>query len=755
MRSTSQADEAVAALPLPQDRAEVSKPQKSNTRRLLQWSAATGLAVVAGSSLLGGIAYQANYAALQQKPTVQIVPQKLPVSQKEAPKLAAQVKAAQSQSVASAKGGPLRVFVPPATLTQLTHNVQDTSQFKELNAHSAAKASQEVGQQLAVLKVPDSKVLLDVSMPLPTSERAFLHVGSVDLPSLGMRALQTESVPLAMDYTTQPIATGLQVHIKNIDPPKDLKGPGVLLGVVQVSLTSESGKIPVQGGLNLHLDLDGKASQEQMKKLQGVPGQESLVQHLQQRVQQGQQLHDKVSQQGLEGMLQQGFDQQLKFEAQVLTGKGPVAQSTLYLWGTPDSSGDGRMDIQVTQTNNDEGISHLSLELTSLQNVGKTPDGLAAGQLHNQVKSALQKGMQENMGKITKDLQRMARERAEKEFAKGGPRLEEVANTQLSKIYQQGQNLKYETGNGFAPLISAQVGSVQIAQGGLLVDLQTSAGGSGRADFSGDLNNLKPGQFGAAMDLSVLNGQLKKVDWQPTLQQVKQKADLRELEFAKGGAPQISMQNGKPTVSFEVIVHANGLNATKGVTGVLADTTGGIDKGMGKLQKNLKKEAGGFGEVVGGILRAPFFVVDKVVGGGKAVLDHTVGAATEAATRPTVHTRVSVPLTFHTENGHLKVGLDGNSVEFKKAQSQTPFDLLDLLPTRLISNAIVGAVADAQGPEMVGKQLQKQGLDIDLQKNLGLAFDEVRLAKDGDLTLIMRTTPQTAHWVGEHLPHPQ
>lgn len=738
-----------------QDSAEVSKPQKSNTRRLLKWSAAAGLAVVAGSSLLGGIAYHANYDALQHKPTVQILPQKLPVTAKETPKLSAQVKAAQTPTVAQAKGGPMRVFVPPATLTQLAHDVQDTSQFQQLNAAAAAKASHEVGQQLAVLKVPDSKVLLDVTMPLPTSERPFLHIGSLDLPSLGMRALQQESVPLAMDYTTQPIATGLQVHIKNIDPPKDLKGPGILLGAVQVSLTSESGKIPVQGNLNLHMDLDGQASHEQMARLKGMPGQDSLVHQLQQRVLHGQQLSEKVSQQGLQGMLQDGFDQKLKFEANVLTGKGPVAQSTLYLWGTPDKTGDGRMDIQVTQVNDDAGISKISLEMTSLESLGKTPDGLAASQLHSQVKSALLKGMQENMGKVTQDLQRMARERAEKEFAKGGPRLEEVANAQLSKIYERGQSVKYETGNGLAPFISAQVGNVQVAQGGLLVDLSTSAGGSGRADFTGDLSHLKPGQFGAAIDLTVLNGQLKKVDWRPTLQAVQQKADLRGLEFARSGLPQISMVQGKPTVSFEVIVHANGLNATKGVTGVLTDATGGIDKGMGKLQKNLQKEAGGLGEVVGGVLRAPSFLLDKIVGGGKAVLDNTVGAVTETATRPTVQTRVNVPLTFQTENGQLKIGLDGNSVEFKKAQSQTPFDLLDLLPTRLLSNAIAGAVADAQGPEMVGKHLQKQGLDVDLQKNLGLAFDEVRLSKDGDLTLIMRTTQKTANWIGEHLPHPQ
>ncbi|MBS2040740.1 hypothetical protein JST97_37480 [bacterium] len=750
-----QSGEGEGAVALPQDRAEVSKPPNSPVRRLLKWSLAAGLAVVAGTSLLGGIAYQANYEALQHKPSVQILPQKLPLKETAAPKLSSQLKAAQAPSLASAKGGPMRVFMPAASLNQLSQQIQDTTQFKQLEAAGITRTSQEVGEQLAVLKVPDSKVLLDVSMPLPTSERPFLHVGNVDLPSMGMRALQTESVPLAMDYTTKPIATGLKVHIKHVDPPQNLKGPGLLLGAVQVSLSSDTGKIPVQGELNLHMDLDGKASQEQMAKLKGLPGQESLVKHLQQRVSQGQKLHQKVSQQGLEDMLQQGFEQKLKFEASVLTGKGPLAQSTMFLWATPDSSGDGRVDIQVTQLNDDSGISKIGLQMDSLQNLGKTPDGLAASQLHSQVKSALLKGMQDNLGKVTHDLQRMARERAEKEFAKGGPRLEQLANLQLERVYEAGQHIKYETGNSFAPLISAQMGSVQVAQGGLLVDLQTSAGGTGKADFSGDLSNLKAGQFATAMDLSVLNGQLKKVDWQPTLDAVKKKSDLRDLQFVKGGAPQISVLNGKLTASFEVLVHANGLNATKGATGALTDATGGLDQGMSKVQKSLKKEAGGLGEVIGGVLRAPFFLADKIAEGGKAVLDNTVGSVTETATRPTLHTRVSVPVKLHTENGHLKIGLDGDSVEFKQAQKETPFDLLDLLPTRLISNAIVGAVADAQGPQMVGQQLQKHSLDVNLQEKLGVAFDEARVGKDGDLTLIMRTTPKTADWVGQHLPHPK
>ena len=88
----------------------------------------------------------------------------------------------------------------------------------------------------------------------------------------------------------------------------------------------------------------------------------------------------------------------------------------------------------------------------------------------------------------------MARERAEKEFAKGGPRLEQIANQQLSSVYTQGQSLQMKTGNSLAPLLSAKVGNVQVTPQGLLVDLQAGAGGTGQADFTGNLD-LKPGQF--------------------------------------------------------------------------------------------------------------------------------------------------------------------------------------------------------------------------------------------------------------------
>lgn len=746
---------------IPADTTEIAaKPPTSNTKRLLKWGMAASMGVVATSSLVGGIAYHANKDALMQAPSVNVYPQKL--SQPRSATPAEQVKATKAapKKAPAVKAGPLRVLVPPQTLTQFSQDIQDTAQFKAMTGKHIQFASQELAQQVAVLKVPDSEVLLDVTMPLPTSQRAFLHVGSVDLPSLGMRALQPETVPLALQYTTQPIATGLKVNIQTVDAPSDLKGPGILLGAVQVTLSSETGKIPIQGQLDLKTDLSGEATQKHLDQLRGVPGQETLVQQLEARLAQGQKLQGTVQEQGVTQLLQDGMSQRIAFQANVVTGTGPLAQSTLYLWATPDVTGDGKADIQVTQANSTGGIEKVTVELGELGDLGKAPPGTIASRLHATVQKALRKGLEDNLPKVTGDLQRMARERAEKEFARGGPRLQELANAQLGGIYAKTDQMQVKTGNALAPLLGAHVGNVQVTDQGLLVDLQSHAGGSGQADFTGNLN-LKPGQFAAGMDLSVLNGQLKQVDWQSMLDGVKQKAGLLDLQFGKdsrGNAviPQLSHQGGRLVASFDVVAHLKGAEPIKGVTGVASGATGALDQGMGKVQKTLEKEAGGFGAVLGGILRAPTFVVDKVVGGGKFVVDNTVGrvvdAVPEVATRPTVHTRVSVPLNLSTQNGALTVSIDGKAVEFQKAQSKLPFDILDLLPTRLLSNVIVGAVADAQGPAQVGQQLQKQGLDIDLQQKLGVRFDEVRVGRDGDLTVIMNTSQRTADWVAQQIP---
>ncbi|MBT9585786.1 hypothetical protein IV102_20765 [bacterium] len=761
-RSTSvrvtTAQVATEQIALPSDTAEIaaSKPPASLTKKLAKWGMAASMGVVATSSLVGGIAYHANSQALSHKPTVHVYPQQLnQASSKPVETPAAQLKAHKAQQ--APKAGPMRGLVPQQTVTQFSHQVQDSAQFKAMTASLTQMTGQQLAQQVAVLKIPDSQVLLDVTLPLPTSDRAFLHVGQTDLPSLGIRALATESVPLALDYTTQPIATGLKVDIKTVKAPSDLKGPGILLGAVQVSLRSETGEIPIQGDLNLHLDLDGKVTQQRLDQLQGKPDQQPLVEQLQGRLAQGHRLQGTMQEQGVQEILEQGFTQQVHFEAKVITGTGPLAQSTLYLWATPDNTGDGKADIQVTQANQTETMQNVTVELGQLGNLGNAPEGSVAARLHGHVKNALHQGLQQNLPKVTQDLQRTARERAEKEFAKGGPRLEQIANQQLDAVYAQGQKLQVKTGNVLAPLLSAQVGNVQVTSQGLLVDLQ--AGGSGQADFTGDLN-LKPGQFAAGMDLSVLNGQLRQVDWQSVLGPVKDKAGLHDLQFgkdARGKAviPQISYQGGQLVASFDIVANLKGAEPTKGATGLVTGATGAIDSGMGSLQKTLKKEAGGFGQVLGTLLRAPSFVIDKVASGGKAVIDHTVGkvldAGTEVVTRPTVHTKIKVPLTLSTHNGALTVGIDGKAVEFQKAQSQAPFDILDILPTRLLSNVIVGAVADAQGPGQVGQQLQKQGLDIDLSQRLGVGFDEVRIGKDGDLTLIMRTTAGTADWVAQQI----
>ncbi|MEW6282972.1 MAG: hypothetical protein AB1758_30445, partial [Candidatus Eremiobacterota bacterium] len=183
-----------------------------------------------------------------------------------------------------------------------------------------------------------------------------------------------------------------------------------------------------------------------------------------------------------------------------------------------------------------------------------------------------------------------------------------------------------------------------------------------------------------------------------------------------------------------------------------------VDGAMGDLQKDLKKGAGVPGEVVGTVLRAPFFLIDQIAKGGKAVVDNTAGAVVDGvadvATRPTVHTHVVIPVDLSIQGGNLVVTPDGNAVRFSTARGDLGFDPLDLLPTRLLSNLIVNLVADAQGPTEVGSQARKQSVDVSLAGK-GLSFLEVgttpRPGGTPDLALKLQAGPGTAKFLADRL----
>jgi hypothetical protein len=719
-------------------RPEVSR---SLLGKLFRWSGLAGLTAVAATSVVGGIAYHANHKVLAEKPSVHVYPNQLPrpAETAAAAPLTEQLAAATVKTPA-AKPGSVRMLVPTATLHSMLRDFQATGVLDS----SIANATERLQSSINVLSVPSGRVLLDAKLPLPTSERALLHVGDLKLPSLGYRALSSEAVPLKLDFEVTPVQTGLRATVKPVQADPAVAGPGLLLGAVQVTIDAPAGSIPLHGNVALASDLDGEGTAQQLSRLQGMPGQEQLVQQLQGRLQQGKRLQELGAEQGFDRLLQESFGQNVAFDGQVQTGDAPLVSATLYLWATPDTTGDGKADIQVTQQANMDKLGELSVEITRLQTDARLPDGKATRLLHEQVRRALLDGARNALPQVTSELRRVAAEQASHALRQATPQVQQAANEQLQRVYGNARNLPYNT----------SLDQVQVTPDGLLVELQ---GRGGAATLTG---SLQPGQFATGVDLGLLNRELREsVDWPGLLNQAKQKSGLLDLNFARNAqgeqmTPQLSVRDGRLALSCEVTARPKGAEPVKGATGAVHGATRGLDKGAADVQRGLKKNAGVLGDVIGTVIRAPFFAVDKVAEGGKFVADNTVGAvidpAPEVLTRPTIHTRLVVPLTVECFDGALRVSADPRAVEFQKASSNAPFDVLDLLPTRMLSNLLVNAVAGAQGPAKVGEQVKEKSVQLDVQQSLGIRFESVSISRDGDLTVIARPSQRTAEWLLNH-----
>ena len=482
-----------------------SRPPKGLLPRLLKWAGIATLGVTAGTSILGGIAYQGNHQALVT-PTVHVYPQQLeqPVALKLSQQLQSPSLSTPDPAVGVFKAPPpagVEVLVPSATLQQWMASPQLQSQIAARLAQAQGQLQQQVGQ----VKVPSGQVLLDVTLPMPTSQQSFLHLGGVNLPSLGYRALQTEAVPLQVDYRVDPLETGLKVDVQQLREAPD-QGPGLWLGGVKVSLSTPAGHLPVAGQVNLALDLQGQSTRAQIDRLRKMPGQEKLVQQLETRLEQGQRVQRIIQEQGLDHLLEAGLNQDLAFQGQVLTGKGPLVETTLNIWAIPDRTGDGKADLQVTQQNGLDNLGNLKVQVDSIGG-DKAPSGTLDRFVHNQAREALISNLEKQIPQWNEQIQQTALEQVSAQLGSQASQIQTQANAQLGQAYAR--NLEIP---GLGALHQVKVGP-----SGLLLELPGEPGGDGLKLSPG---SLRPGQVAVGIDRSSLNRQLKeRVNWDRLLEQ--------------------------------------------------------------------------------------------------------------------------------------------------------------------------------------------------------------------------------------------
>ena len=413
--STDPSDKAIfSAAPPPVKKTSTPKPP-SRMAKLRKIMMASTLALVAGTSLLGGIAYHANKDALHQ-PTIQLytqpelatpAPSRAPTtldSIQESEKLAH--KAVTSRTNHTAQPPAVTVYVPADTVKGFVDDFQNTPTAKAMITEKTELARKTVEQAMSQLKLPDGVILVDAHAPLPTSEHSFLRIGGTDLPSFGLRGLKTETVPMAIEYSTDALHPHLNIQVEPIKVSQDqsirpdgLKTGGIFLGAMRVKVGAAEGQVSVNGSVGIKLDLDGKATQAKLdllKKGASTPEKQSLIKQMETRLAAGQRLKALGAEQGFDSLLQGGFgDQKVDFSAVVDTGKGSLSDSTFYLWAAPGSSPDGKPQILVAQQTSLDGMKNLQVKLTHLESKGSQPDGMMARMLHSKIQSGLVDSIQQ------------------------------------------------------------------------------------------------------------------------------------------------------------------------------------------------------------------------------------------------------------------------------------------------------------------------------------------------------------------------
>lgn len=675
------------AAALPPDRFEPAEnppppPSRGWLRKVL-WG---GLAATSALGAVGGIAYIGNHQALQEMGKLQFYPQSLPLPHSQPP--------TNHPKPPTYPAPALQVAVEGHTVREFLDEFSRTPQVRRQVEQRLQQAQRELQTRIGQVLIPQGEVLLDVQTPLPTSDQSFLHLGQLNLPSAGYRALQSEPLPASLRYAPNPIQTGLKIHLTRVPVEKPIAGPGLLLGAVRVDITSPDGHIDLKGKVGLDLDLDGQASQRQLQKLQGKPGQEPLRQQLRQRQQNARRIQQKLQAQGLTEQVQQVAHQEVDFQAKLSVPKA-LASSTLYIWSVPDQTGDGRADLQITQKDLWGGLDHLQLSLQDLRFGADPPNASElALRVRHRLQQAIAGGLRDQLPQLDQLLKDQVKEEVRQASREGLKEAEKDANQQLQRLYKANQGrLDLHGSDPNGPRLRLDLGAVRVQGDQLLVGFSTPQ--DARAVQSNTANaGLRPGQMSLGVPLSAFNQQLRDrsqggaVQWNQLLDGMRSKAGLRSLEFGKDAKgrpiyPQLRMEKGRLNLNAEVIA----------------------------------KTKTGLGPIFDGMFGS------------------------------TVHTRLVMPLEVKTVQGRLVISADQSAMEYQKAQSEAPFDLLDLMPTRILTNLLANV--------LVGTGTVHPGAgantELDLAKTFGIQFEQATLDPQGNLKLVTRVGPQAARWLADQV----
>lgn len=690
--------------PLNLDRVEISNkppssespnpgPKKGWGRRILRILGWTGVAVGAGAGIVGGIGYAANHDALQAPQiTVHTDAELFGAPTTETPRPAPRP----SRPTPAPQSTGISITGPRASIEDFAEALYDAGPTQELMQRRLTELK-SISERVAAQVDPQSvDVLIDLQAPLPTGERSFLHVGGLDLPSLGVRNLQVEDVPLVLRANTDRVDTGLKVDFESLSPDRHLEGPGLHIGGVRARVRVD-GVLTVSGKLDLELDLEGEASQG---KLPLVEKNAELREMVDSRIRAGQKL---VQHPQAVSLLEEALrEQQVSFEATLDSQGKTLADVTFNLWMVGDQNGDGRADIAITQHASLDELEQLEIEVTRLQHTGTPPDTLLGGYLNETVGQHFLKGAREAVPEVTGQLRRLGLEKLNQALGDGNVLINQLARDGLQVAYQAAEEgVEIPTQSDLFPALPVGLADVHLQSSG---DVVVGLHSQGSHNVEGAVNlaaghRTPRGTVSVTLQGELVDQQLRDrsegggVDWQRFLDSL-EGGRLKSIEFGRDARgrtiyPRLTVYKGRPAVKMNVVARFKGLIPLPG-------------------------------DLLGSKL----------------------------------HTGIVVPLRITHEGHNLHVKPDGRRVEFTNPESEEPLDLGDLLPTRLLTRAFVTFLSRILGPGEIGEQADRVDLGLDFER-FGVNIERVtsygRSGETPDLVFDVEATDATAEWVGQEL----
>ncbi|MHB2020367.1 MAG: hypothetical protein ACYCW6_25810, partial [Candidatus Xenobia bacterium] len=397
----------------------------------------------------------------------------------------------------------------------------------------------------------------------------------------------------------------------------------------------------------------------------------------------------------------------------------PLLHGMHHLWLTANG-------IQITDQVATPGARETRLENTRLQVVSHpAPPGLES--LQKVIAARLQAQGQSAVQQLGSEIPQRVAAAAHACWDQALPQAQQTAEKTLQGFYAKHQGMQVPVGGGgllaghvtanltrLVPLPNGDVGVVVRAPGQL--EHLPAAG----VNPTTGIDTVVAGDSVNALLRDRSEG--GNVDWSAFLQKMAQQKGMRSLQFNRDAnghllTPHLVVRNGQLYSEFDLTADVSGLSPVGTVTGALNRATG--------LVKHVPVLS----------------LLHTVTDGLKTVLDHTVGVVVdtlpERATRPVISVHVAIPLLLDVHDGVMSVTPQAGGVQITDGHGSNG---QLVLPTQLPGSALGQAIAKGQGASLMGSDLGRMGMHLDLRKE-GIRFANVQVRNGPDLQVHVELSP--------------